>query len=73
MTDESIEAKAQRTLSLVRRLRERNEHEAADRIEELETQYDIVTRLYVQLRREHSGQSDGLGYGGVVRSHHDGD
>jgi hypothetical protein len=51
---ESIEDKARRTLSLVKRLRERNEHEAADRIEELEKLYSVVTRLYVHLRCERS-------------------
>jgi hypothetical protein len=57
---------------LVKRLRERNEYEAADRIEELEKMYDGVCRLYVHLQRELTVEpKEGLGYGGVVRSAHD--
>jgi hypothetical protein len=66
------EDKAQRTFTLVKRLRERNEYEAADRIEELEKQFDLVSRLYVHLRRDLTVEpKQGLGYGGVVRSAHD--
>jgi hypothetical protein len=61
MTEETIEAKARRTFTLVKRLRERHEHEAADRIEELEKMFHVVTGLYVRLRRESGERRDQFG------------